>query len=60
MGNLTKNASSYIIMGIVGGAVFPPIMGYLADQTSMATAFILPIIMFAYIAWYGFRGSQLT
>ena len=60
MGNLTKNASSYIIMGIVGGAVFPPIMGYLADQTSMATAFILPIAMFSYIAWYGFRGSQLT
>jgi MFS transporter, FHS family, L-fucose permease len=60
LGSLTKNGSSYIIMGIVGGAVFPPIMGYIADQTSMATAFILPTLMFAYIAWYGFRGSQLT
>ncbi|MBI5916161.1 MAG: L-fucose:H+ symporter permease [Bacteroidetes bacterium] len=59
LGKFTKNGSSYIIMGIVGGAVFPPIMGYVADQSSMATAFILPTIMFAYIAWYGFRGSQL-
>ncbi len=59
LGKFTKNASSYIIMGIVGGAVFPPIMGYIADQSSMATAFVLPTIMFAYIGWYGFKGSQL-
>lgn len=55
----TKNASSYIIMGIVGGAVFPPIMGAIADSSSTAFSFILPTLMFVVIAWYGFKGSQL-
>jgi MFS transporter, FHS family, L-fucose permease len=59
MGKYTKNASSYIIMGIVGGAVFPPLMGYIADETSTAFSFILPALMFLYIAWYGWKGSQI-
>lgn len=59
MGSYTKNASSYIIMGIVGGAVFPPVMGYVADEFSTAFSFILPALMFLFIAWYGFKGSQV-
>ena len=58
-GEYTKQASSYIIMAIVGGAVFPPIMGAVADNTSIALSFLLPAAMFAYIAWYGFSGSQV-
>jgi FHS family L-fucose permease-like MFS transporter len=59
MGKYTKQASSYIIMGIVGGALFPPIMGAIADASSIPFSFILPVVLFAYIAWYGFKGSQL-
>ncbi|MCU0338320.1 MAG: L-fucose:H+ symporter permease [Spirosomaceae bacterium] len=59
MGKDTKLAGSYIIMGIVGGAVFPPIMAAIADATSTATSLLLPAGMFAIIAWYGFKGSQL-
>lgn len=59
LGQFTKNGSSYIIMGIVGGAVFPPIMGAIADGSSMATSLLMPVMMFAYIGWYGFKGSQL-
>ena len=59
MGQATKQASSYIIMAIVGGAVFPPIMGAIADNSSIALAFLLPAALFAYISWYGFKGSQL-
>ncbi len=58
MGKYTKQASSYMIMAIVGGAVFPPIIGAIADNTSIALSFLLPAAMFAYIAWYGFKGSQ--
>jgi len=58
MGIYTTQASSYIIMAIVGGAVFPPIMGAMADNTSIALSFLLPAAMFAYVAWYGFSGSQ--
>jgi MFS transporter, FHS family, L-fucose permease len=59
MGSRTKEAGSFIIMAIVGGAVFPPIMGYIGQNTSMATSLLLPAAMFAVIGWYGFRGSQL-
>lgn len=59
LGSLTKNASSFQVMAIVGGAVFPPLMGYIADSTNMAVSFILPTLFFAYIAWYGFKGAAI-
>jgi len=59
LGSKTKQASSFIIMAIVGGAVFPPMMGYLADTTTTAFAFLLPATMFAFISWFGFKGSQV-
>lgn len=49
----TKRASSLLIMTIVGGAVAPPIMGYIADTTlSMAPAFIVPLFCYIVIAAY--------
>ena len=59
LGQYTKQGSSYIIMGIVGGAVFPPVMGAIADSTNTPTSFLLPALFFAFIAWFGFKGSQL-
>ncbi len=59
MGKYTKQASSYLIMSVVGGAVFPPIMGALADSFSIATAFLLPAAMFGYIGWYALRGARV-
>ena len=58
LGVQTKKASSYIIMAIVGGAVFPPIMGTLVKEFSTSLAFLLPTLLFVYISWYGFKGSQ--
>jgi len=59
LGHYTKQGSSYIIMGIVGGAVFPPLMGWLADTAGTPASFLLPAAIFALIGWYGFKGSQL-
>ncbi len=51
----TKRASSLLIMTIVGGAVAPPMMGYIADTTlSMPLAFTVPMACFIVIAVYGF------
>lgn len=46
----TKQASSYLIMSIVGGAVAPLLMGYIADHASMAEGFCVPLVCFAVIA----------
>lgn len=52
-GTHTKIASSLLIMTIVGGAVAPILMGYIADTTgSMATSFIIPLLCYVVIAGY--------
>ena len=54
-GIYTKQASSYLIMSIVGGAVAPILMGYIADTSSMAMGFIIPLICFIVITIYAVR-----
>ena len=53
LGTLTKKGSSFLVMAVAGGAFCPPIMGLVADHLqSMSIAFIIPMLCFAYIAWY--------
>ncbi|WP_413668937.1 sugar MFS transporter [Mucilaginibacter sp. Mucisp86] len=52
LGSHTQQASSFIAMGVVGGAVFPMIMGQIANQ-SVAHAYYLPIICYAVIFLFG-------
>ena len=60
LGPKTKKASSYIIMSIVGGAVFPPLMGLIADVTnSMAIGFLAPIPCFAFILFFALSGHKI-
>ncbi len=55
LGKHTQQASSFIVMGVVGGAIFPPIMGYVADHYDTATAYYLPIICYLVIFLFGYR-----
>ncbi len=62
LGEHTKKASSYIVMGVGGGAVFPVLMGLIGEQ-NMAFGFILPLLAFLYIMYFGWKSSanrQLT
>lgn len=54
MGDKTEQASSFLVMAVVGGALFPPLMGRIAD-TDIATAYYLPIICYAVIFLFGYR-----
>ncbi len=58
LGHNTKRASSFIVMSIVGGALFPPIMGFIADLSTMAIGFLAPIPLFAIIFYYGLEGHR--
>jgi MFS transporter, FHS family, L-fucose permease len=49
LNDLREKAASVIVMGVVGGAVLPPIMGYMADKTSVAQAYLLPIFCYVMI-----------
>lgn len=58
LGPLTSRGSSLLIMAIVGGAVIPELQGILADHIGVHHAFLLPLLCYLYIVFYGFRGSK--
>ncbi len=60
LGEQTKLGSSFIIMAIVGGAIVPPVMGLIADKTHhIQLAFILPLLCFLVVAYYGWSGYKI-
>jgi MFS transporter, FHS family, L-fucose permease len=60
LGFRAKQASSFIVMAIVGGAFLPKLMGYIADRTDISRGFIVPLFCFAFVAFYGFRWPKLS
>lgn len=59
LGPQTKKGSSFLIMSIVGGAVFPMFMGWVADISSMSVGFLVPIPLFAFIFYYAINGHKV-
>jgi FHS family L-fucose permease-like MFS transporter len=53
LGTLTKKGSSFLVMAVAGGAFCPPLMGAIADNAGMATGFIIPLVCFAFIFYFG-------
>ena len=53
LGEHTKFGSSLLVMSVVGGAIMTPLMGFIADKGGMRVGFIIPLICFAFIAFYG-------
>lgn len=55
----TKPGSSLIIMSIVGGAVLPPILGYIADRTNnIQYGYVVPLLCFAVVGCFGWKGYK--
>jgi FHS family L-fucose permease-like MFS transporter len=54
MGSFTQQASSYIVMAVAGGAIFPPVMGLIADK-DVAAAYYLPIVCYMVIFLFGYK-----
>jgi FHS family L-fucose permease-like MFS transporter len=60
LGARAKKASSFIVMAIMGGALLPKLMGYVADRSNMSRGFIVPSVCFAFVAFYGFAWPKLS
>lgn len=58
LGGATKQASSLVIMAIVGGAFIPLLMGRISDATSIQTAYIVPLLCFVVVLYFGLRGYR--
>jgi FHS family L-fucose permease-like MFS transporter len=55
LGKHTQQGASFISMGVVGGAFFPFIMGFVADNYSVAQAYYTPIICYVVIFLFGYK-----
>ena len=53
-----KMASSLVIMAIVGGAILPPLTGFLF-KSGVVAALLVPLVCFAYILFYALRGYKI-
>lgn len=58
LGPLTKKAASFLVMAVAGGAFCPPLMGAVGDNYGMSVAFLIPMVCFAFIAWYAVVGIK--
>jgi MFS transporter, FHS family, L-fucose permease len=58
LGPLTGNGSGLLNMAIVGGAILPVIQGVIADHVGLHHAFVLPVMCYLYILFYGLSGSK--
>lgn len=58
LGKHTGKGSGALCMAIVGGAVIPVLQGLLADRIGIHHAFILPLLCYLYIAYYGLAGHK--
>ena len=59
LGHNTKIGSSLIVMSIVGGALLPPVLGYISDVTgSIQNGYVVPLICFSVILLFAFNGHK--
>lgn len=60
LGPFTKQGSSYLIMAIVGGALIPPLMGFIATHGGgLRVAFVVPALCYVYLLFYAVSGYRV-
>jgi len=60
LGQRAKQASAFIVMAIMGGAILPKLMGHVGDLYGMSIAFVVPLVCFAFVSFYGYSWSRLS
>ncbi|MBV8551609.1 MAG: L-fucose:H+ symporter permease [Acidobacteriaceae bacterium] len=59
LGPNTKLGGSLLVMAIIGGAVFTPVMGLVSELTSsMAKAMSVPLACYLFIMYFSYVGSR--
>jgi len=60
LGKYTSQGSSYLVMAILGGALIPLSMGYLADALNgYHYSFVIAIVCYLYLVFYGWKGHEV-
>jgi len=59
LGRFTKIGSSLLIMGIVGGAIIPPLYGWLVEKMNPSHAYFIMIPCYLFILYYALAGHKI-
>jgi len=59
LGKYTSQGSSLLIMAILGGALIPPIQGFLADNIGVHKSFVVPIFCYIYLTFYAIKVASI-
>ncbi|TMP31663.1 glucose/galactose MFS transporter [Pseudoalteromonas rubra] len=59
LGSLTSKGSGWLCLAIVGGALIPLVQGLVADNAGIQISFIVPMVCYVFIAWYGLNVVSL-
>lgn len=60
LGKHTSQGSSLLVMMILGGALIPLVQGAVADSVGVHFSFVVPILPYLYIAYYGLKGYKVV
>ena len=58
LGKFTSQGSSLLVMMILGGAIIPLVQGGVADSYGVHFSFVVPIVGYLYLIFYGFKGYK--
>jgi FHS family L-fucose permease-like MFS transporter len=59
LGKHTGQGSTFLIMMILGGAIIPPLQGFIADKINIHSSYWIPVICFAYLMWFAFKVQNI-
>jgi MFS transporter, FHS family, L-fucose permease len=59
LGPYTKRGSSLVVMAILGGAVFPALMGRISDASNIQRAFFVPLVCYLFVLYFATRGYRV-
>ena len=55
----TEIGSSLVVMAVAGGALFPVFMGVISDSTNIQVAYIVPLLCFLFVMYFGISGYRI-
>lgn len=60
LGKNTKAGSSLIVMAIIGGAIFPVLMGKIIDiaNDNIQLGYLVPLVCYSFILYFGLKGHK--
>jgi FHS family L-fucose permease-like MFS transporter len=55
LGKYTSQGSAFLVMMILGGGIIPPLQGKLSDIIGIHASYIIPVLCFGYLAFFGWK-----